>query len=119
MDGLRGTFQPQRLLEFGQRAVRFAFHFIPEALSLFGFQFCLAPSPVIERRDGSDPLALIQEFFDEAQRHVKALRHRCPRAFASVINRQNPPSQVQRDGFHTPPYRHIFPPMATLLFDML
>jgi hypothetical protein len=90
MNGLRGAVQAKRLLEFFERAVRLALHFASEALAMLGFQPRLASGPMMQRREGSHPLALAEQLFDESERHAEARRHRLPRAFRAVIHRQNP-----------------------------
>jgi hypothetical protein len=60
----------------------------------------LAARTMVLRAEVANPAALLEEFLDHPEGHPEATRHGLPCVLTLVINRQQPLTQIQRQGLH-------------------
>src|SRR3954462_4284306 len=96
MDRLQGALQGQRGAQFPQRQVDLLTQKLAHLPLMAGHNQGLAPGAMMQGGNIPKVSALLQEFFDHAQRHAKAPRDILTRAFPLIVSAQNPLPQIHR-----------------------
>jgi len=94
MDGGQRALDPDGFAQFLQSHVRMITHQASKALLVPAGNLRLSPRETMPGGDIAGTLSLLQQFLDQAQRHVIAFRNLLPRPIAPVIRRHNPFPQI-------------------------